>query len=269
MLRGEKQLHRIGGRRAPKPRQRQRPHAAQRHAWRLPQIRGELGRKAVARRIAREIGDQGIEPALAGRRRRLVGVSAENLIHYVGRGGQFFDGRDALVELAIELSGKLCQQSQHTDALDLGRKNQPAAAAFGIEFGVYLEMPKRTVFELALLGKPAVLLPLAEPFVPLQSHGTDLGGRGAPRAAVGVEPIRDPIGRRAGHFVKPRAIGEERPDRLGRLRKMRLLAVAIDRLHAQVSGAAGASSLSQIRQASSMVSRPSKSRRAATARRAA
>jgi hypothetical protein len=44
MLRGEKQLHRVGRRRAPKPGQGQRPDAAQRHARRLLQVRGELGR---------------------------------------------------------------------------------------------------------------------------------------------------------------------------------------------------------------------------------
>ena len=139
-------------------------------------------------------------------------------------------------------------------AFVFGGENQPAAVAFRIKLGVHLEMPKRAVLELALLGEPAIFLPFAEPFVPLQSHGTGLGGCGAPRAAIGVEPIRHLIGRCAGHFVEPRGIGQERPDRLRRQREMRFLAVAIDRCHAQDSVAAGAASLSQIRQMSSMVS---------------
>ena len=204
-----------------------------RHARRLLEVRGEFWRQPVARRIAREIGDQRIEPALARRRRRLVRAGAENLIRHVGFGGQLLNRRDALVELAVQLAGKLCQQSQRAGAFDLGRENQPAAAAFGIELGVELEVAKRAVLELALLGEPAVFLPLAEPLVPLQTQRTGLGGRGPPGAAIGVEPIRHLIGRRAGHFVEPRGIGEERPDRLGRLREMRLLAVAVDRCHAQ------------------------------------
>src|SRR5580700_12168615 len=111
-------------------------------------------------------------------------------------------------------------------------------------------MPKRAVLELPLLGEPAVFLPLAEPFVPLQAQGTGLGGRGTTGATIGVEPIRHLIGRRAGHFVKPRGIGKERPDRLRRLRETRLLAVAVDRRHARIPVAAGAASLSQIRQMS-------------------
>jgi hypothetical protein len=255
MLRGEKQLHRVGRRRAPKPGQRQRPDAAQRHARRLLEVRGEFCRQPVARRVAREVGDQRIEPALARRRRRLVFAGCENPIRHVYCGGQLLNRSNALVELAVQLTGKLCQKSQRSGAFDLGRENQPAAAALGIELGVELEVPKRAVLELPLLGEPAVFLPLAEPLVPVQAQGTGLGGRGPPGAAIGVEPIRHLIGRRSGHFVEPRGIGEKRPDRLGRLREMRLLAVPIDRCH--VSVAAGATSLSQIRQMSSKVSPPS------------
>ena len=237
-------------------RQRQRPDAAQRYARRLLEVRGEFWRQPVARRIAREIGDQRIEPAPARRSRRLVYTGAENLIRYVRRGGQCLDGRDALVELAVQLTGKLCQHSQRPGAFDLGGEIQPAAGTVGIELGVELKMPKRAVLELALLREPAVFLPLAEPLVPLQAHGSGLGGCGPVGAAVGVDPIRDPIRHRARHFVKPRGIGEKRPDRLRRPREMRLLAIAIDRCHAQYSVAAGATSLSQIRQMLSMVSPP-------------
>jgi hypothetical protein len=59
--------------RAPKSRYRQRAHAAQRQPRRMQQIRGELGREAVARRIAVKIGDQRIETASRRRvRRRLL-----------------------------------------------------------------------------------------------------------------------------------------------------------------------------------------------------
>jgi len=135
-----------------------------------------------------------------------------------GFGSHRLNRRDALVDLAVQLTRKSCQQSQRAGAFDFGGENQPAAAAFRIKLGVHLEMPERAVFELALLGEPAVFLPLAEPFVPLQSHGTGLGGRGAAGAAIGVDPIRNLIGRRADHFVKARGIGQERPYRLGRLR---------------------------------------------------
>src|SRR4029077_19785460 len=108
--------------------------------------------------------------------------------------------------------------------------------------------------ELALLGEPAVFLPLAEPLVPLQAQRSGLGGCGAADAGVGVELILDLISRRARHLVEPRGVGEERPDRLRRLRKMRFLAIAVDRRHARVSGGASAPSLSQIRQTLAMVS---------------
>src|SRR6202035_5421470 len=89
----------------------------------------------------------------------------QNFIRHVGLRGQLPNRRDALVELAVQLAGKPRQQSQRAGAFDLGREIQPAAAAFGIELGVELEVPKRAVLELALLGEPAIFLPLAEPLV--------------------------------------------------------------------------------------------------------
>ena len=214
----------------------------------LASVSGRMPRKVTPGACCRYAASFGASPWLAGSRARSAinassrrwpaGVAASCalapriLILHVCRGGQFLDGRDAFVELAVQLAGKPCQKSQRAGAFDLGCENQPAAGAFGIEFGVELEVPKRAVLELALLAEPAVFLPFAEPLVPLQSQGTGLGGRGPPRAAIGVEPIRHLIGRRASHFVEPRGIGEERPDRFGRLRETRFLAVAIDRCHA-------------------------------------
>ena len=135
--------------------------------------------------------------------------------------------------------------------IHFGRENQPAAGAFGSSCRA-LEMPKRAVLELALLGEPAVFLPLAEPLVPLQSQRTGLGGRGTMGAAIGVEPIRHLIGR-APTISLSRAVSAETARSLRAIARNAFLAVAVDRCHAQFSGAA---SLSQIRQMSSMVSRP-------------
>src|SRR4029077_12693752 len=129
----------------------------------------------MAGRVALEIGDQRIEPALARRRRRLMRARAENLIRHVRLGDEPLDGRDTIVEFAVQLPGKLCQKSQRTGAFDLGRESEPAAGAFGIELGVHLEVPKRAVLEWAPLGEPAVFLPLAEPLVPLQAQRSGLG----------------------------------------------------------------------------------------------
>ena len=100
--------------------------------------RGRMARSATIGAWRRKSASFGASPWLAGslsssaisaaRRRRAAGLAASSRLRLeCGRefalSDQLFDGRQALVALAVDLAGVLRQPTQHADALDLRGKD--------------------------------------------------------------------------------------------------------------------------------------------------
>ena len=230
-LRREEEFHNIRRRGVPLSRHRQRTNAAESHRRRVEQKVGKLRRQAVTRRIAPKLCDQPIEAPTGRRLDRIFGAGAKNFVGCRGLGDQPFDGGEPFVRLALKLAGHLGQPAQNADALDLARKDEPGAGTFRFELKDRVRTAEWAVEKIAGLAEPAVFLPLAVAFLPLQSKRPKLDRSQTVDASLGIGALFNHVTWRTRQFVEASGVCDERPNRLGGAGEVPFLAEATDGFH--------------------------------------
>src|SRR6516225_6960001 len=191
----------------------------------------ELWRKPVARRVAFEPRDQGLEsPARSGRHRRLL-TRARNAVMRFGLGDQLLDDTEPPVALAIDLPRLSGEPAENADKLDVGGIDHPAAAAVRVEIDRRLEAAHRAVLEIAHLHDAAVLLPFAVAVLPAQPQRAQTGAREPVNAPLCVRAFVPEVDGRAGVLIDARAVRHKRPDHFRRLWVVAFLAIVIEAFH--------------------------------------
>ena len=167
-LRGEEQLDSVLRRRVPKSRHRQRANAAQGHHRRMQQKLGKLWRKAVARRIASKVGDQRSEAATRGR----FSAASRAVAPGSGRASPTRGSSARSRRGVCRLRARSARTTSPTIPACRGtrtRRNRPS----GFRCPPDKPRPRHGSGRIGPLMKwrvcvePAVLLPLAEPLLPL------------------------------------------------------------------------------------------------------